>query len=185
MAASKRRLGPLVALAVLAIAGFTVGAVAGIIWEEPRLVLAYLTGDTTEITWSADAIPAARDLDAAGAELAAQTAKPVPEVVLPAADAVEVARPKPPAVAAAPPAATGPVAIQVGAFAHSESAERLATRLSERGYAAYVTPGASAGEARWRVRVGPMRDRDEADRVAARLKREEKLPTWVLAEDGG
>jgi cell division septation protein DedD len=34
------------------------------------------------------------------------------------------------------------------------------------------------------VRVGPFPSRAEADRVAARLKAEEKLPTWVLDEDG-
>jgi hypothetical protein len=32
--------------------------------------------------------------------------------------------------------------------------------------------------------VGPIASREEADRIAARLKSKEKLPTWVLAEEG-
>jgi cell division septation protein DedD len=35
------------------------------------------------------------------------------------------------------------------------------------------------------VRVGPFATREEADRSAARLKAEERLPTWVLDEDAG
>jgi DedD protein len=90
--------------------------------------------------------------------------------------------PEPPPVAAAPP---GRVAIQVGAFADNKAAERLATSLRGRGYSAYVTPGARSGTSRWRVRVGPLPDRAAADKMAAKLKRDEKLPTWVLDEDGG
>jgi len=45
-----------------------------------------------------------------------------------------------------------------------------------------VSPSTGDAGARWRVRVGPMTARDEADRTAARLKTEERLPTWVIAE---
>jgi cell division protein FtsN len=37
------------------------------------------------------------------------------------------------------------------------------------------------GSKRWRVRVGPVATREQADEVASKLARE-KLPTWVLAE---
>jgi cell division protein FtsN len=187
MAAPGGRLGTLIALAALATAGFTVGAVAGIVWEEPRLVLAYLSGDTTEITWSTEGIAAA-DPEAAARAVApeppasASAAAPLPEA---ARVAAAIAEPSPPPPVAAPPPATERLAIQVGAFARSESAEELANRLTQGGFPAYVTPGASAGDARWRVRVGPVQGRAEADRIALRLKREQKLPTWVLAEDGG
>ena len=40
-----------------------------------------------------------------------------------------------------------------------------------------------SGSARWRVRVGPWPTRDAGERAADRLKREERLPTWVLEED--
>ncbi|MAI26603.1 MAG: hypothetical protein CMN75_11260 [Spirochaeta sp.] len=37
---------------------------------------------------------------------------------------------------------------------------------------------------RWRVRVGPLPARVEADQVALRLKSEEKLSTWVIRHTG-
>ena len=73
--------------------------------------------------------------------------------------------------------------MQVGAFAESSTAERLAERLREKGWQVYVSPGARAGESRWRVGVGPHPTREAASRAASRLKAQEKLPTWVLDED--
>jgi DedD protein len=90
-----------------------------------------------------------------------------------------------PAVSAQPPAAAGQFSVQVGSFAESEGAERVAGELGAKGYPVYVTPAAVAGGGRWRVRVGPVSTRGEAERFAGRLKREEKLPTWVLSEGGG
>ncbi|MBW2422566.1 MAG: SPOR domain-containing protein, partial [Deltaproteobacteria bacterium] len=84
-----------------------------------------------------------------------------------------------------PPAAGGGFSVQVGSFAQSEGAEKVAQELQGKGYPVYVTPAAVAGGGRWRVRVGPVDTRDEAEGFAARLKREEQLPTWVLSEGGG
>lgn len=162
-------LATIAALALLVAVGFGIGVVAGILWEAPRLVIAHLTGGTTEIAWTADS----KGRTVAPVLAAPETAAPSRE----GEPAVEL-----PAVAAAPP---GRVAIQVGAFADSAAAEKLAERLRGRGYSVYVTPGARSDAPRWRVRVGPLADRKEAERVAARLKSEEKLPTWVLDEDGG
>ncbi|MDH5567288.1 MAG: SPOR domain-containing protein [Myxococcales bacterium] len=170
--------GTLVSLALLIVIGFSIGIVAGILWEEPRLVLAHLTGRTTEIAWT-------RDVPSVAAP--PRTEAPVPATPR-AAD-----RGQSPPVAAAPPVSAPPlaapplgsVAVQVGAFADSVGAERLASQLRSAGYPVYVTPGASQDTPRWRVRVGPLADRDAAERLAARLKREEQLPTWVLDEHGG
>ena len=75
--------------------------------------------------------------------------------------------------------------MQVGAFAESRAAEQLAQSLRSSGLPVYVSPSAAAeGEQRWRVRVGPVATREEAERIASRLKSKEKLPTWVLTEDG-
>ena len=71
--------------------------------------------------------------------------------------------------------------MQVGALADAASAEQLAVKLRARGFPVYVAPSAEPGSKRWRVRVGPVATREQADEVAARLARE-KLPTWVLAE---
>ena len=74
------------------------------------------------------------------------------------------------------------MAVQVGAFSESRAAEKLAADLRAKGYPVYLSPGAGSGDARWRVRVGPLASKEEAGRTAARLKVEEKLPTWVLSE---
>jgi len=39
-----------------------------------------------------------------------------------------------------------------------------------------------SSDKRWRVRVGPVDSRPDAERLAGRLKREEQLPTWVLRD---
>ena len=178
-------------LAALVVVGFFGGALFGILWEEPGLLLAHLSGETTEIAWTGEpAAPLERQA------LAPATA-PAPAAPGPAAPAPPVTRtapqtasaplatappaPEPPPVAAAPP---GTLAIQVGAFGSNPSAERLAERLRKAGYPVYVTPGARSDGARWRVRVGPVADRAEAERLSARLKRDEKLPTRILDEDG-
>ncbi len=60
-------------------------------------------------------------------------------------------------------------------------------RPSERegkGFPAFVTAAPRSGDERWRVRVGPMGSKGEADRIARRLKVEERLPTWVLNRGG-
>jgi cell division septation protein DedD len=185
MAAARRRslLGTLVLLGILVVMGFTLGAISGLLWEEPRLVVAYLTGDTTEIAWDVEPDPDP-GIDAppdAPTPPAVAAAPPMPAPKPPEVSR-EPARPPRPAAASAAP---GRYAVQVGAFGTSAAAERMAEGLRGRGYPSYVTPGARSGDARWRVRVGPVADREEADRLALRLKRDEKLPTWVLDEDGG
>lgn len=196
---ARRSLATLTTFVLLAVAGFSLGALAGILWEQPRLILSYLTGGTTEIAWRGDteAEEAALPDVAAGPE----TIGPVKMAVEPRREektappeqaskpATREAPPKPavaaPEPVAAPPLprapkSSGPFAIQVGAFGSSEAAEGLANRLTGKGYDAYVTPGAGGGQTRWRVRVGPLADKASADSLAARLKKNEKLPTWIL-----
>jgi DedD protein len=91
------------------------------------------------------------------------------------------ARPEAPAQGAA---VAGRFAVQVGAFGESRAAEELAQTLRGKGFAAYVSPGATAAATRWRVRVGPFPSRPAAEKAAGRLAAEEKLPTWVLDENG-
>ena len=115
---------------------------------------------------------------------------PEPDPDVAAAPPVEAAKsaaasPRVAAKAAPENAGAGRFAIQVGAFGESTAAESLAKRLRERGYTTYVTPSAGGNAPRWRVRVGPVPAREAADRLATRLKRDEKLPTWVLDEDEG
>ncbi|MEE8508154.1 MAG: SPOR domain-containing protein [Myxococcota bacterium] len=147
-----------VGLGALAAVGFAVGLLAGVAWEEPGLLMSHMLGATEEVAWG-------------------------PERSSPPGERPRSGSAPSPAVAARPPLGAD-YAVQVGAFAESGAAERLAVSLREKGFAAYVTPGTDAPDTRWRVRVGPLGSREEAERAAARLKKAERLPTWVLSEDG-
>jgi cell division septation protein DedD len=178
----------LLGLALLAIPGFALGMLAGVAWEDPGLLLSHVLGRTVEApleTAAADTAPEpSREAAAppASAPAPSPSAQALPDVAAaPAAPARQVTRLRPEVLSPGAPA--GRFAVQVGSFAESRSAEGLVARLRERGFDAYVSPSAGSGGARWRVRVGPWPSRPDAERAAARLKAEEKLPTWVLDEN--
>jgi DedD protein len=139
--------------------------IAGALWEEPTLVASFVAGDAEVVAWGSE--------------------RALPSVGAAADDVAESGSPEAAAVAdlAAQPSAAARFAVQVGAFADGAAAERLADSLRAKGYAVTVVAGTGAGASRWRVRVGPLASREEADAAAARLKREETLPTWVLDEE--
>lgn len=173
------RAGALLGVALLAVPGFLLGGLAGVIWQDPGLVGAYLLGRTEEVAWGVEAesfeAPAGAEEEIGGSpppRLPAVAAPPEPRP-----SAAPAAAPPP-----APPAGEGRIAVQVGAFGDELAAERLAGSLRDKGHPAYVVSG-GAGSARWRVRVGPWPTRAAGERAAARLKQEERLPTWVLEED--
>lgn len=164
-AGRSRLLAAALGLACLAVVGFGLGLIAGAFWEEPRLVASFLVGDTEKVAWGPE--------------------RPLPPVGAAADGVAEGAAPGGGASApvAGPPPAAPRFAVQVGAFADSAAAERLAGSLRGKGFAVYVAPSAGSAASRWRVRVGPLASREEAERAAERLKREETLPTWVLDEE--
>jgi cell division septation protein DedD len=175
-------LAALVGLVFLVVAGFGVGMVAGVVWEDPGLIFAYVVGESEEVAW--DGSPNAVSGVASRAPEPEQLVDPQlrrnAAIKRAATPPVEPAQPAPPPVAAAP---AGKVAVQVGAFETSGAAERLAKSLKGKGFPVYVSPGTKAGNARWRVRVGPLATREEAEAIAERLKKSQKLPTWILNED--
>jgi len=182
---------------VVVAAGFAVGVIAGVTWEEPGLVVGYLGGQTEGIEWGGDTTPAAEALGAS--DIAADGAIPEPPSVAappplglrkaPDAPAPDRTRSAPSAGASMPReaaptstrAASG-FAVQVGAFSEKRSAEALANSLREHGYPVYLSP-TDDDPSSWRVRVGPLGTRPEAEKTARRLETAEKLPTWVLGED--
>jgi cell division septation protein DedD len=196
-------------LAVLAAAAFALGAGAGLLWQEPRLVVADLLGDTQEVPWAQAQDPKAwpeGENDGGEETAAAEATRPVaasapaaesaPAVaaapVAPAKPAaaekpVQVAVAKPaaarpaatPAVSAAPPAHGG-LSVQVGAFGDRAAANALVAKLKGSGYPAYVASGSARP---FRVRVGPYADRAKADVAAGKLAKL-SLPTWVQEEPG-
>jgi DedD protein len=111
---------------------------------------------------------------------APETASPAPA----AAAAVPATAPAPPAAvdSPAPPpifkagTARGEVsrpaawAVQLGSFASRANADNLVHQLKAQGFAVYVLSGGSGAATRHRVRVGPLADRDAAERTAAKLK---------------
>jgi len=61
-------------------------------------------------------------------------------------------------------------AVQLGSFASRANADNLSRQLKAQGFSVYVLPGGSGASVRYRVRVGPLADRDAAERTAGKLK---------------
>ncbi len=147
---------------LLIVAGFGVGLVAGGAYEEPTLVVDHLAGKTTAAPLPERAPSRVRE----GTQDASAT---------------DPTRAAPtPSVAGAPPRSG--FAVQVGAFATGSAADGLAAELKKLGHVAYVADEGGNG-ARYKVRVGPIASRADADALADKLKREQRLPTWVLARE--
>lgn len=205
---SKSGVGWVAGLAVAVIvtsAGFALGIVAGVTWEEPGLVIGWLSGETDGIEWSVEGAPQVAEQQdpvpdvAAAPPLGAGVDRAEPEVVperpkavsaspVPAPAPAQRASAKPPAPESKPRPAPAPAAdvagrfaVQVGAFAERRAADGLAATLRGAGFPVYLSDSKSG--ARWRVRVGPHKTREAAERTAERLKGDRKLPTWVLSED--
>lgn len=138
--------------------GFSTGLLIGILLEEPELLAGHLRGESETIL-----------LPSAGGDRAPVASLPVVAA--------------PPAVQIASSAQGRQWAIQVGAFSDQASASRLAEDLGEKGYPTELL-AASGDSQRWRVRVQPVRGKASANEIAARLKRIERLPTWVLPMEG-
>jgi DedD protein len=81
---------------------------------------------------------------------------------------VESARPA--STPAAPPEKGG-FAVQLGSFGSRDNADRLVRDMTAKGFAAFVAPIKGSGRELYRVRVGPARDRPQAEALAAQLRR--------------
>jgi DedD protein len=84
--------------------------------------------------------------------------------------------PPPPAVKPAPepakPAAepNGRFVVQVGAFAETAAVRQARAKVEKLGMTTYTQVVQTSGGSRTRVRLGPFDSRDEAEKVAAKLK---------------
>ena len=106
--------------------------------------------------------------------------QPVAETIEPPPATPDAPAPAPaPAAEAAPPAASGWVA-QIGAYKDRATADRIVETLKRQSFPAFVlAPTAGSPTATFRVRVGPYRERREAETVAGRLQREHKYSPFV------
>lgn len=77
-------------------------------------------------------------------------------------------------------AASGGFAVQLAALRDRSEADAIVKRLAAKGYPAYVQNPLPGRPAVYRVQVGRYKTRDEAEAVAARLKREEQFSPWII-----
>lgn len=82
-------------------------------------------------------------------------------------------------------AASGGWLVQLGSFRESENARALRKSLEARGYTAFVEAGPSAQGEVFRVFVGPMPRREQAEDSAAKLRSEMALKGIVMPRSGG
>jgi len=90
--------------------------------------------------------------------------KQATETATPAAKKVPESKP---AVASA----TGMWAVQMGSFSNKANAEHLASDLRKEGFAAFLSQLKTSSGELHRVRIGPQKDRDSAESIAAQLDR--------------
>ena len=124
--------------------------------------------------------PAATEEDLSYPERLAEPSSPPETLSEPAPTAAPA-----PAVAAArasdaPPLPSGEgYTVQVAAVKVRSEADTIASRLTKKGYAAYVIPPAPGAPRVFRVRVGKYKERRDAESIATRLEREEQFKPWV------
>lgn len=154
-------------------------------WVDPDTAMPQLAGAAGDLPIEGGPLPSAAPADAGAEEIGEED-----EGEAPAAPAIEPAastsRSEPPAPEPrAEKARQGAVRgddlyIQVLATRHSDAARALRDRLAGRDYPVAVVSSPDAqGRPLYRVRVGGYGSREEAERVAARLEKEERLKTWI------
>jgi cell division septation protein DedD len=168
--------------------GFGVGIVAGTAYQEPELVVDHLAGRSTDVVLepegvlrgapdvAAPAPPVAAALGEGALEARTEARSPAPAA---APERPVAVAPRPAPAPAPTPARSEGFSIQVGAFSSEKAARQLATELGRQGYSTYLMDEGSG--ARWKVRVGPLATRSEAEAISAKLKRDQRLPTWIQA----
>jgi DedD protein len=113
-------------------------------------------------------IPAANRTERANTPNDVAVSKPVVEV--PAARSEAQSAPEPRTETAKPVASTtGMWAVQLGSFSNKQNAEKLAADLRKQGYAAFLSQLNTSSGRLHRVRIGPQKDRESAEAMAARL----------------
>jgi DedD protein len=101
---------------------------------------------------------------ASGSAPGGAPAKQPPKAAAARAASVESAAPSPISVG------HGSWSVQLGSFASRSNADNLTRQVKGQGFSAFVLTGGSGTSVRYRVRVGPLADRESAERIAAKLK---------------
>jgi cell division septation protein DedD len=114
----------------------------------------------------------------------AKATKPVTTPPAPAAERAEKTVhprtvPEAPPAAAAPTTHPGDVIIQVFSSADEDQADKVRDRLLKSGQKAFLSPIDKGGRTMYRVRIGPFGSKESAEKVAERVRKEQRLDTWV------
>lgn len=104
------------------------------------------------------------------------TPKPTPKPT-PAPKTTPKATPKATSAQKSSPTPLNRLTIQVGAFKERAAAEAIVKRLKGKGYSAYLAP---VSEGLFNVRVGSFTDREDAERVLAKLETQEKFKPFIV-----
>jgi len=112
-----------------------------------------------------------REPDAEGEPTSAVVEEPLP----PPVDAAVIEPPPPRSARDGMPSWV----IQVASLRTPEAAGELEAKLRKAGFSAFVEQAEVRGKQYYRVRVGPEVDRANAERVAARLREQQKLDTLI------
>lgn len=82
------------------------------------------------------------------------------------------------------PAASGDWAIQVGRFSQRLNAQGLRDRLKKAGYAAFLREDKTDSGQSWRVLVGPLQTRGDAEKIRDELASKRQLKGFVIQNNG-
>jgi DedD protein len=77
------------------------------------------------------------------------------------------------------PTDPGTFAVQIAALRERSEADAIAKRLAGKGYQAYVLLPAVGATPVYKVQVGRFKSKQDAEKTAARLKKEEQFSPWV------
>ncbi len=129
---------------------------------------------TGSIARPVESVPVARpqpaDPASAGKKIAGTEVTPqkVPDPT-PAVSAQSAVQESPPPAEAVPPITGGGWAVQVGSFSKQANADRLSGELAARGYDVFISRVVTEGNTWYRVRVGPVPNKAEAEALVTRL----------------
>jgi cell division septation protein DedD len=106
-------------------------------------------------------------------------ATPAPTAPAAPAKPVKTAKAGKTGKAAAATVPKGSYVIQVFSSADQAQADRIRAKLVAGGQKAFLSPIERGGRTMYRVRVGPFKSRDEAQKTADKVRKGYKLDTWV------
>jgi len=93
-----------------------------------------------------------------------------------------------PSVSAGPPASAAPKiplpstwAVQVGSFSSPDNARALVAQLKAKGFAAFVVQPAAGGKPLYRVRVGPVLEKERAAALGELIHKQTGLKGFVVS----